>query len=235
MRLVSLVPSVTETLVHWRLDVVGCTRFCEQPLITHVGGTKDPQLDAIVALYPDLVVLDREENRREDAEALRAAGVRIHVTHVTSVDDVEPMLDDLAAAVGFVRHPSVAHEPRVPPDAQRISAFVPIWRRPWMTIARSTYAGSVLHNLGVDTLPSAPESVYPTVELDEVAALRPELVLLPSEPYPFAQRHIADVARSFGHARIVLVDGQDLFWWGIRTPMAIERLRDVLRDAMSPG
>jgi hypothetical protein len=93
----------------------------------------------------------------------------------------------------------------------------------------------VLHNLGVDTLPSAPESVYPTVELDEVAALRPALVLLPSEPYPFAQRHIAEVARSFSDARIVLVDGQDLFWWGIRTPMAIERLRDVLREAMSPG
>jgi ABC-type Fe3+-citrate transport system substrate-binding protein len=129
----------------------------------------------------------------------------------------------------------VAGEAHVPPNAQRISAFVPIWRRPWMTIARSTYAASVLHTLGVDTLPSAPESVYPTVELDEVAALRPALVLLPSEPYPFAKRHIAEVARSFGDARIVLVDGQDLFWWGVRTPMAIERLRDVLREAMSPG
>jgi ABC-type hemin transport system substrate-binding protein len=235
MRLVSLVPSVTESLLHWNLDVVGCTRFCEQPLITHVGGTKDPQIDAIVALQPDLVVLDREENRREDADALRAAGVPIHITHVTSVDDVEPMLDHLAAAVGFQRHAHVADEARVSPFAPRVSAFVPIWRRPWMTIARSTYAANLLNTLGVDTLPSGTESVYPTVELEEVAALRPALVLLPSEPYPFAQRHVAAIARSFGHSRIVLVDGQDLFWWGVRTPMAIERLRGVLREAMSLG
>ena len=81
-RVVSLVPSVTETLLAWGLTPVACTRFCEQPSLPHVGGTKDPDIDAIVALQPDLVVLDREENRRPDAEALEAAGLRLHVLHV---------------------------------------------------------------------------------------------------------------------------------------------------------
>ena len=76
MRVVSLVPSVTETLLAWGVDVIACTRFCEQPELLHVGGTKDPDIAAIVALAPDLVVVDREENRREDAEALDGRGDR---------------------------------------------------------------------------------------------------------------------------------------------------------------
>src|SRR5687768_18304959 len=99
-RVVSLVPSATETLLAWGVDVVACTRFCEQPTIAHVGGTKDPDVAAIVALGPDLVVVDREENRREDAEALTAAGIAVHVMHVTALDDVESELAALAVAVG---------------------------------------------------------------------------------------------------------------------------------------
>ncbi len=107
LRVVSLVPSVTETLLAWGVDVVACTRFCEQPQLRHVGGTKDPDIEAIVGLAPDLVVLDREENRLPDAEALEARGVRLHITHVTGLADVGPTLGSLAAAVG-VDVPEVA-------------------------------------------------------------------------------------------------------------------------------
>jgi hypothetical protein len=99
VRVVSLVPSVTETLLAWDVPVVACTRFCEQPTLPHVGGTKDPDVAAIVALAPDLVVVDREENRRVDAERLIAEGVAVHVTHVVDVDGVPPMLQQLALAV----------------------------------------------------------------------------------------------------------------------------------------
>jgi ABC-type hemin transport system substrate-binding protein len=98
VRVVSLVPSVTETLLAWGVDVVACTRFCEQPTMRHVGGTKDPDIAAIVALAPDVVVVDREENRRDDADALTAAGLRVHVTHVVDVEGVPTMLAELAAA-----------------------------------------------------------------------------------------------------------------------------------------
>ena len=86
-RVVSLVPSVTETLLAWGIRPVACTRFCEQPELTHVGGTKDPAVAEIVELAPDLVVVDEEENRREDAEALAAAGVDVLALAVRSVTD----------------------------------------------------------------------------------------------------------------------------------------------------
>ena len=100
LRVVSLVPSVTESLLAWGVRPVAVTRFCEQPALRAVGGTKDPDVAAIVDLAPDLVVVNDEENRREDADALAAAGLRVHVTHVESVADVDPTLDALAAAVG---------------------------------------------------------------------------------------------------------------------------------------
>ena len=229
---VSLVPSVTETLLAWGVPVAACTRFCEQPHLVHVGGTKDPDIDAIVAMRPDVVVVDREENRRDDAAALVAAGIRVHVTHVTSVADVTPMLHDLAAAVGA--HPVI--EPV--PAAEHVvwtSAFVAIWKRPWMSISAATYGSSVLAALGVANVLAGQPDAYPTVEPADVVALAPELVLLPSEPYPFAERHLAEAREVFPGSSPVLLDGRDLFWWGVRTPGALARLRAVLRAAPSPG
>src|ERR1700722_16311098 len=100
MRVVSLVPSVTETLLAWGIEPVACTRFCEQPTLTHVGGTKNPDVDAIVALSPDLVVLDEEENRREDFESLVGAGLEVHALAIRDLDDVGPALTALAARLG---------------------------------------------------------------------------------------------------------------------------------------
>jgi ABC-type hemin transport system substrate-binding protein len=225
MRVVSLVPSVTETLLAWGIDPVACTRFCEQPRLAHVGGTKDPDIAAIVALQPDLVVLDREENRREDADALTAAGISLHVTHVCSLDDVAPMCRALAAAVGASTAP--LELPTVQVGSRR-SAFVPIWRRPWMSINAATYGASVLNWLGVDLVTATAEVNYPTVELDDMVAARPDLVLLPTEPYPFGDRHLAELAAAFPQAKVALIDGQDLFWWGARTPAAVERLAQSL-------
>jgi ABC-type Fe3+-hydroxamate transport system substrate-binding protein len=233
-RVVSLVPSVTESLVAWSVRPVAVTRFCEHPELTAVGGTKDPDLAAIVALAPDLVVVNDEENRRSDADALAAAGLRLHVTHVEAVDDVDPCLDALAAAVGvertaeereaFERLSSLRAAP--PAGGGVRSAFVPIWRRPWMTMNRQTYGASVLGRLGLVGLFDDADERYPIVALEQVATRRPDVVLLPSEPYPFRERHRADVAGLADDVRFV--DGQDLFWWGVRTPAAIDRLRQSI-------
>ena len=91
MRVVSLVPSVTETLVAWGVQPVAVTRFCQQPQLQSVGGTKNPHIARIVALAPDVVIVDKEENRAEDATALEEAGIGLHVTHVTSLADVGPL------------------------------------------------------------------------------------------------------------------------------------------------
>jgi ABC-type hemin transport system substrate-binding protein len=230
VRVVSLVPSATETLLAVGADVVACTRFCEQPDLTHVGGTKNPDVAAIVALAPDLVVLDEEENRREDAAALAAAGLSLLVTAVRDVDGALDAVRRLSAAVG---RPAPALE--VPPgDPAPVGrAFVPIWRRPWMTVNRDTYGASLLRRLGVDTVTAEHPERYPSVELSAIDA--PDLVLVPSEPYAFTAAHVADLAAAFPAAAVVRVDGQDLFWWGVRTPGALTRLGDAIRSAPPPG
>ena len=232
MRVVSLVPSITETLLAWRVPVVACTRFCEQPSLPTVGGTKDPDVAGIIALAPDVVVVDREENRRDDAEALTAAGLAVHVTHVTDVAQVQAMLRDLASAVGAA--PDV--EPVVVPPAVApwATALVPIWRRPWMVLGSDTYGATVLGALGVRTVPVDVDGRYPELDAEAMTALQPDLVVLPSEPYPFTERHVAEVQRLLPSSRVVLVDGRDLLWWGVRTPVALERLRAVLRALPAP-
>lgn len=224
MRVVSLVPSVTETLLAWPVDVVACTRFCEQPALTHVGGTKDPDLDAIVALAPDLVVVDREENRRDDAEELTSRGVPLHVTHVVDLADVAPTLAALAERLGVDPGPPEALPLATDPGADRRRAFVPIWRRPWMALGPGTYGASLLGALGIDVVTPRPEERYAAVDLADVAALHPEVVLAPSEPYRFQPRHLSELAAALTGATVVAVDDRDLFWWGVRTPRAMARL-----------
>jgi ABC-type Fe3+-hydroxamate transport system substrate-binding protein len=221
VRVVSLVPSVTETLLAWGIVPVGVTRFCEQPSLPAVGGTKDPDLGAVTALAPDLVVVNDEENRREDHDALVAARVPVHVVHVEAVEDVAPALAALADAVGVTVDPVV-----VPPAwPQRAQAFVPIWRRPWMSLNHATYGASLLAHLGVGNVFAGEGDRYPEITLDLAAAAGPDLVIAPSEPYPFGERHRAELERV---APVVLVDGRDLFWWGARTPGALVRLGDAL-------
>jgi ABC-type Fe3+-hydroxamate transport system substrate-binding protein len=234
VRVVSLVPSVTETLLAWGIAPVAVTRFCEQPGFPAVGGTKDPDIAAIAALAPDLVVVNDEENRREDADALRAAGLALHVTSVHTVDDVAPCLTALADAVGasqsaqpvrFVA-PQGDEAHRLRERGRGRAAFVPIWRRPWMTLNADTYGSSLLATLGIANVYADDPDRYPATTLDAAAARRPDLVLAPSEPYPFRARHLAELRAVADDVR--LVDGQDLFWWGIRTPAALERLRQSI-------
>lgn len=226
MRIVSLVPSSTETLIELGADVIACTRFCEQPNLLQVGGTKNPDVAAIVRLGADLVVMDREENRREDHDALTAAGCRVVASDVRSIADALEVVDELAALSGVGADAVV--RTLAPPLSVSRTAFVPIWRRPWMTIGRQTYGASMLEHLGIELVATGSSESYPTVELDDVAELAPQLVLVPSEPYDFSDEHVAELRDRFTHARIVRVDGKDLFWWGARTAGAINRLAEAI-------
>ncbi len=232
MRVVSLVPSVTETLRALGVTPIACTRFCEQPDLPTVGGTKDPHVDEIVALAPDLVVVNDEENRREDADALASAGLTLHDMSPRAVDDVGPAVRALADAVHApVPTPfgeaewdawRTAHAP-----AARGTAAVLVWRRPWMAARADTYGASVLVALGWRPVAPGGDARYPEVALAQLAGLAPDVVLLPSEPYPFGERHRPEVAAGVPAATVALVDGRDLFWWGIRTPAAVDRLGRV--------
>lgn len=215
IRVVSLVPSLTESLLAWDVEPVAVTRFCEQPHIEAVGGTKDPDAARILELAPDLVLLNDDENRREDHDALVAAGLDVHVVSIASVDDVGPQLDLLRARLGL--GPSALTLPPAMPE--RLQAFVPIWRRPWMSLSASTYGSSLLAHIGIGNALGDAADRYPEVDLDDIVA---DVVLAPSEPYPFGERFRRELEVV---GPVVFVDGQDLFWWGVRTPDAIARLK----------
>ena len=228
-RVVSLVPSLTESVLSWGVVPVACTRFCEQPSLVTVGGTKDPDLAAIVGLEPDIVLFCEEENRRQDYDALVATGLRCHSVVIDSVADVVGALGSVAEALGVAFDPgSWSLADPVPPHGVKL--FVPIWRRPWMSMSAGTYGASVLQWLGFTTLFADAPTRYPQVSWDEVVAAGPDWVVLPTEPYPFKQRHLDEWE---GVAPARLVDGQDLFWWGTRTPAALQRLTTELAELLS--
>ncbi len=243
-RLVSLVPSITETLFEWGVTPVGVTRFCDitgrgdqptrgydpppdAPTIAIVGGTKNPDLEAIVALEPDAVLMDREENRLPDADALEAAGVTVVATAVRSLGDVDEAMLELGEAAGLAYERDTAAFDPSANTGGRMRVFVPIWRRPWMTVSKDTYAGSLLEAVGLVNVFAVEDERYPTVELARALQRRAEIVLAPSEPYAFTERHRQELETV---APVVFVDGRDLFWWGARTPKALQRLGALARD-----
>ncbi|MGO9874458.1 MAG: helical backbone metal receptor [Acidimicrobiia bacterium] len=232
-RVVSLVPSASETLVALGVVPVACTRFCELAGVPTVGGTKNPDVAAICALAPDLVVVNDEENRWEDATAFIDAGLSVHSMSPRSVHDVAGEIRALAERL------DVAVPGRFETDewdawtASVLSprwydAFIAVWRRPWMSLASDTYASSLLDVLGVNNVFADSLDRYPQVTLGEVAARAPNLIMLPTEPYAFGPEHLPEVTREVSGVPVVFVDGRDLFWWGVRTPDAAARLATTL-------
>lgn len=222
MRIVSLVPSASETLLAWGVEPVGVTRFCELGgRFPTVGGTKDPDLRAVATLRPDLVVMCDQENRREDFDALLASGCPVHAVSILSAADVGPQMEALARALGLspALGAACAVDAYRGPSGERV--FVPIWRKPWMTVNGATYGSSMLVAAGYHNVFSAHTDRYPTVDEAEIAEARPDRVLAPSEPYPFTNRQHDELA---AFAPVEFVDGKDLFWWGARTPAALRRL-----------
>lgn len=208
---------MTETLIEWGIEPVACTRFCEQPDLRHVGGTKDPDLGAIRALAPDLVIVDAEENRREDHDALVAAGVEVVALRIRAVADVAQQLEPLAERLG-VRWTMTP--PAAPRQVTR-RAFVPIWKRPWMALGAPTYGSSVLAHVGLGNVCASDADPYPRTDLEDARRRGPDVVIAPDEPYRFGERHRSELESV---APAVFVDGKDLFWWGVRTPAAVSRL-----------
>jgi ABC-type Fe3+-hydroxamate transport system substrate-binding protein len=241
-RVVSLVPSLTEWLVHAGVGerLVGVTDWCVEPAdvvarLPKVRGTKNPDLRAVRALEPDLVVANAEENRKLDVERLEAGGLAVFVTMPVTVAGAVAELRDLAAAVGDLPHAAAIDADLVAAvaAAYRSRPHLPVryacavWRDPWMWLGRRTYAADLLALAGGTPVLDDPATRYPRIEPEALAALRPGLVLLPSEPYAFGQADADEVAGWSG-ARVELVDGRALTWYGPRIPAALAAFRALL-------
>ncbi|WP_309054279.1 helical backbone metal receptor [Streptomyces sp.] len=236
MRVVSLVPSLTEAVAVSAPGVlVGATDWCVRPAgldVVRIGGTKNPDVAAVTALAPDLVLANEEENRAPDLDALRAAGLPVLVTEIRTLDQGLRELDRVLAACGTRTRPRWLDEAEsawraVTPDGPR-TAVVPIWRRPWMVLGRATFAGDLLARLGVRNLYGDHPERYPRVPLDELRAAAPDLVVLPDEPYRFTRE---DGPEAFPGTAAALVDGRMLTWYGPSLAEAPRALSRALRAA----
>nr|WSY56193.1 helical backbone metal receptor [Streptomyces sp. NBC_00886] len=237
MRVVSLVPSLTEAIAATLPGaLVGATDWCSHPPhldVTRVGGTKNPKLDPILALAPDLVIANEEENREPDLTALREAGVEVLVTEVRDVPQAFRELTRVLDACGAPPRPRWLDEAqraweRLPSPERRTTAVVPIWRRPWMVLGRDTFAGDVLARLGADNVYAAHEDRYPRIPLEELRAAAPDLVVLPDEPYRFTAD---DGPEAFAGLPCALVGGRHLTWYGPSLAEAPRVLSEALRAA----
>ncbi|MEY9945047.1 helical backbone metal receptor [Kitasatospora sp. GAS1066B] len=236
-RVVSLVPSLTEAVaVSSPGLLVGATDWCSHPAglaVTRIGGTKNPDLDAIRALAPDLVIANEEENRLPDLDALRAAGIAVYVTEIRTLDAAFSSLDRLLTEACGLTAPDWLAEARaawqqLPAPTRLRSAVVPIWRRPWMVLGRDTFAGDLLRRLGIRQLHADHADRYPAIALPELLSSGAELVVLPDEPYRFGA---TDGPEAFPGIPAALLSGRHLTWYGPSLAEAPVLLADQLRAA----
>jgi ABC-type Fe3+-hydroxamate transport system substrate-binding protein len=236
-RVVSLVPSITEALaVTVPERLVGATDWCTHPAgldVARVRGTKNPDRAAIAALRPDLVVANREENRQLDVDRLRAAGIPVWVTVIESVDEALASLHRLFAEVLDAGTPSwltaASDAWAGPPPLPPVQVAVPIWRDPWMVVGARTFTGDVLARLGLVNPWAAGDERYPRLDLTDLHAAQPELVLLPDEPYVFSAD---DGPEAFPGIPTALVSGRLLTWYGPSLATARDELAATLRTVI---
>jgi ABC-type Fe3+-hydroxamate transport system substrate-binding protein len=212
--------------------LVGATDWCAHPAglsVTRVGGSKYPDLARVLALDPDLVLVNEEENREEDATALRAAGVDIHVTFPRTVDAALDELGRLLARLGVDQEPPWLVGARqawadVHTTERSRRAVVPVWRRPWVVLGGDTFAGDVLRRLGVHHVFDDDPVRYPRPTLEDILRREPDLVVLPDEPYQFT---VTDGPEAFPGIPAALVSGRHLTWYGpslAEAPVLLGRL-----------
>mgnify|MGYP001194501914 CR=1 FL=1 len=231
-RVVSLVPSFTELLAQWGLAgrLVGRTRYCVEPSwlrssVATVGGTKDPDLERIQALRPDLVLLERMENTKATAEALAAAGIPMLMLDLKRVEDILAGWKTLGGVFGV---PELAAE-RIAtvkallkrPEKRAPRTLMLVWREPWIAAGTDVYLGDMLRRTG--HAPIGGEG-YPRLTDAELQALDPDVVLLPTDPFPWKPRHAKEVQALLPRAQVRILEGRAITWALSRTEEGLKLL-----------
>jgi ABC-type Fe3+-hydroxamate transport system substrate-binding protein len=251
LRIVSLCPSITESLVALGLsgELAGVTRYCVHPRETtrrlrKVGGTKNPDLAAIRSLAPNLVFLNAEENRPEDVEAL-AKEFSVDVSHPRRVADVPPLLrrwgrltgrEERAEEISSKVEEEIARIERRRPVPPAFRCLYLVWKNPWMTAGARTYIADLLRLAGGALSFEGKESSgadYPVTDDETILRSDPDVLLLPDEPYRFSERDAAFWRERLPRADVRLVAGDDWCWHGVRTLRGLEAAR-ALAEALRP-
>ncbi len=245
-RIVSLVPSQTELLFDLGLEdeVVAITKFCVHPVSwfrnkARIGGTKHLDVKKIALLQPDLIIANKEENVREQVEALEGIAP-VWISDVGDLESALVMIRAVGAITGCAsKGVSLAADIQNSFDGfgrlmqqsvvNNLAVLYLIWKDPLITVGNDTFIHAMMQRCGFVNL-YGDDKRYPTLTEEEALQLKPEAVLLSSEPFPFKEKHIVAIQKTFPSARIVLVDGEMFSWYGSRLLQAVDYFKKLVQQ-----
>jgi ABC-type Fe3+-hydroxamate transport system substrate-binding protein len=243
-RIVSLVPSQTELLYDLGLEaeVVGITKFCVHPerwfhSKPRVGGTKQVSIEKVAALQPTIIIANREENVREQVEALEVTA-RVWVSDVTNIASALEMINTVGEFTDKSSEArSICNEIeaalKIPKTDQSLSAAYLIWNDPIMVAGGDTFISDMMRNAGLRNV-FGNKDRYPAVTLDELRSISPDVLILSSEPFPFKASHAASFSAELPGTMVRLADGEMFSWYGSRMRLAGPYLREFMAS-LGPG
>lgn len=233
-KIISLVPSLTELVIDLGLEdrLAGRTRFCVNPKekveqIPIVGGTKNPRLDKIREINPDFIIANKEENRPQDIKQLMV-DFEVTVTEIATIEEALITIHELGEALGVAERADklisdIQERLQERPEVSPLRTAYMIWKNPWMTVGHDTYIHDVLKHWNLSNV-FADQKRYPNFDIGDLKKYNPDLVLLSSEPYPFKEKHLAQVEEACPAARVLLVEGEWFSWYGSHMKHSFARL-----------
>lgn len=237
-RIVSLVPSQTEMLYHWGIEPVGQTIFCVHPKkafskAVKVGGTKKVNIEKVLALKPDLIIGNKEENDAGQIRVLSKAAP-VWLSDVKTLEDSHAMMRMLGKVLNKEQEATKLIQEiergwkKLPPFTGRVAYA--IWKNPWMFVGKDTFIQDVIRRLGWTNV-LADRARYPEMGLDDLKTYEPEIILLSSEPFPFKKEHHLELLEVMPHVQVIDVDGEMFSWYGsrlVQSPLYFEQLHETL-------
>jgi ABC-type Fe3+-hydroxamate transport system substrate-binding protein len=245
-RIISLVPSITELLHHLQLEeeTIAITKFCVHPptwfkIKTRIGGTKNIDIEKILALQPDLILCNKEENVQSQIETL-AATLPVYMCNVKNYDDALQMIHEIGILTGksfesniLINNIDVAFEKNIISSSKKIKTVYLIWKEPYMTVGGDTFISNMMQKAGLENMYKN-ETRYPTKTIADIQKDNPQIILLSSEPYPFKEKDLAELQAYFPKSMIRFVDGEMFSWYGSRILYAADYFTNLQTQFQMP-
>jgi ABC-type Fe3+-hydroxamate transport system substrate-binding protein len=245
-RIISLVPSQSELLWYLGLreELAGITKFCVHPnemfrTVTRVGGTKELKFDEIKKLQPDLIIANKEENEQEQIEEL-CKHYPVWISDIYNLEDALQMISGigeiinkktaseiLATNIRSKYHNFKTNNPKHETGNKTTAAYL-IWKNPYMAAGHDTFINYMLHECGLNNIFISEKSRYPEITTQTLIDKNPDVILLSSEPYPFKEKHIAELKMHLPHSKILLADGEMFSWYGSRLLYAFDYFQNSI-------
>ncbi len=240
-RIISLVPSQTELLFDLGVgdNIVGITKYCIHPKkgvkkITKVGGTKDFDINKVIALKPDLIIANKEENYKEGIEQLEQK-FPVWISDINDLKSSFEMISEIGKLVGkqkeaknLVDKLNQDFKDLENINSERYKVLYFIWKDPFMIAGKDTFINDILERTNLEN--NTTSNRYPILDEEKIKELNPQIILLSSEPYPFKEKHIQEVAQMLPNTYIRVVDGELFSWYGSRLSYSVEYLKNLQKD-----